>query len=429
MRYKDFRFECTPIPYRKRDWKEYYKYKNRKTPLVGWDREWMKMVRRNFRSENWAVKVTHKPTGTSLYSEYGAGPISRKYRLRLIESLLGMIRDNRRCRQRVGKTTKRFAGVAYQTTGGCFTVTKSINSLAAHPDWHNPLLPKVPRSKYVNYIGVELEFLANAGGPRVDDIAKALKKAGYGRYANVGTDPSCGYEVRCLLPEDNWTVLLTGILATLKGMGFKCDERCGTHVHLDMRNRDIAKVYKNMFFTQTFLRKFLTKERKRNKYCMRNTKAEYDPMERVRYMGINVQSYTKHKTLEVRMHHGTLEMDELGPWISLLLKVINFNSEINKRVLTLKQASSIFNIDEQLATQLKSRLNVLFKKPPAAPAQPVQPEMRFRTTAEFLRQMYGDQPPRTAAYEGLMTMINVPSIPTDAWVISTTINASTEESN
>jgi hypothetical protein len=40
-------------------------------------------------------------------------------------------------------------------------------------------------------------------------------------------------------------------------------------------------------------------------------------------MAINPLSYKKHKTLEVRLHHGCLDSAKLGHWIDLLLAIVN----------------------------------------------------------------------------------------------------------
>lgn len=356
MRFNDFTFTCYPVRPTKTSWQRYYDAIAKKTKTT-YEKAWLKQVRSQIKASAYMVEVKHGPTGWS--EEYAVTVINRND---LRNKMAAKIREIRETHRELKLEEKEFGGAKYVTTGGVFSETQTINKVAKHPGWNDPLRDKRPAGRIVNYIGVEVEFNSINNGPRTDAIAGKLKELNLGKYVTVTTDPSCGYEVRCLLPEKNFLDPLAKILKAIKDMGFPCDERCGTHVHLDMRNRDIAQVYKNMFYTQTFLRKFLTKTRKKNKYCLRNTKAEYDPKERVRYMGINVQSYKKHKTLEIRMHHGTLDINELGPWIDLLLKIVNFNGAINKRVLTLKQAKGIFNIEEPLTDVLSKRLGTLFKR-------------------------------------------------------------------
>lgn len=358
MRFKDFIFQFYPVEIDLAEWRRYYeaKYKRVKTD---YEKQWLRMARKQIKTPMMDAVVTHKPTGTTAKFS-NLIKIDRNFLMEQTRKAIKMNRVNNRTKN---VTSKKFGGVGYAVVGGTFVQNNNIIDLGKHPHWHDPLRIKVPKAKSVNYIGVEIEFNQKANGrDDTNTIAAEFAKRGLGRYVNVTIDGSCGFEVRTLLPENNWIEPLTAILQTIKDLGFPCDHRCGTHVHLDMRNRDIKLVYKNMFLTQTFLRKFLTKDRKRNKFCMRNTKAEYDPKEGRRYLGINTQSYTKHSTLEIRMHHGTLDINELQPWIGLLLKVVNYNKEINKRVLTLKQARGIFNIDEPLTDVLGKRLNTLFKR-------------------------------------------------------------------
>ncbi len=195
-------------------------------------------------------------------------------------------------------------------------------------------------------------------------IADALKSAGLARYVNVTEDGSCGWEVRVLLPEDCYVDVLTNICHVLQNMGFKTNEKCGTHVHFDMRNRDVKMVYTNLFKTQKLLRKFITRNRKHNTYCKMNHKETFDEQLACqdRYYCFNVESFARHKTLEVRMHQGTLDASELTPWINFLLKIVNYQQKVDKEVNTLKQAAAQFSVDKDLGSVLKKRLMSLTTK-------------------------------------------------------------------
>jgi hypothetical protein len=170
-------------------------------------------------------------------------------------------------------------------------------------------------------------------------------------------------------------------------MGFSCNDQCGTHVHFDMRNRDVKVVYQNLFKTQKFLRKFLTRNRKYNMYCKMN---KADTFEKQLSLGdrrhaINVQAFNEHRTIEVRMHQGTLNPDELIPWIKLLIKVTNYQSGLVQSVNTLKQAKKQFDIDEQLAQNLEERiLKVFARAKTAAPDVAATPQQGRGTLINWL---------------------------------------------
>lgn len=356
---KHFEFSFKPWRINRDGWKTYYEVVNKKKAgkRTTFEDEWLKRVRSQLKASECEVTVTHTISGLQTKTTIKTASINRKI---LAEKLISKIRAVRENSRRMEARRKDFGDLPYQTYGGVFGIKESILSLSKHPYFNNAMSVKRPRSKSLNYIGVELEF--NENGIRLDEIASKLQEQGLGRYTCVGRDGSCGVEVRVLLQEENWFEPLSEILKVITGLGFTVDHRCGTHVHLDMRNRDIKRVYKNFFFTQSFLRRFLTKDRKKNTYCKLNTKPEFTADERDRFQGINVQAYHKYQTLEIRMHQGTLKIDELGPWIKMLLRVANYGGEINKKVLTLKQARQQYELDPELSKELAGRLDTMYGK-------------------------------------------------------------------
>jgi hypothetical protein len=359
---KQFSFQVRPWRINRDGWKIYYDVKRMKNKTE-FEKAWLKRVRAQFRHTKMEVEVIHLPTGYKRSMAVN-GTINRK---QLAKDTILALQGQRKLR-RMPKTDrpKNFAGVTYKTYGGSFLEGGQILEIAKMPYWNDPTKPKVPRSKNRTYIGVELEFLDH-GRHQQRDIVEAFRKAELGKFVCVGRDGSCGWEVRVLLPEDDWIKPLENILNVIVGMGFPVDDRCGTHVHLDMRKRDIKRVYRNFFFTQGFLRRLITKSRKRNSYCKMNHNEHYTAEERDRYLGINTQAYNKYGTIEIRMHHGTLDIKELGPWIKLLLRVVNYQGELNKKVLTLKQAKQQYEFDDKLTDELKDRLNFFYKKSTVEP--------------------------------------------------------------
>jgi hypothetical protein len=257
---------------------------------------------------------------------------------------------------------KHFDGASYGVIGGVLDKPNNINEIGKKTTTNDPYAHKIPRHKNKNYIGIELEF-NQINGVSQEAIANKLKDAGVARYINVTTDGSCGWEVRVLLPEDNYIEPLTKIIKVIKDMGHLADHRCGAHVHFDMRNRDVKMVYENLFKTQKFLRKFLTRNRKYNRFCQMNKADTFDKQFSLgdRYYALNVQSYSKHKTIEIRMHQGTLDAQELLPWIKILLRIVNYKTVIPTKVNTLKQARKQFEIDEDLSKMLEQRILTVFR--------------------------------------------------------------------
>lgn len=293
--------------------------------------------------------------------------LDKAKRQEIMKKMQQMVQAHRKNATTLRKETRTFDGAKYTRIGGIMETANSINGLAKMLTTNDPMKTKTPRAVNKNYLGIELEFNdTNPNGYGLREIAAKLKEQGLARYVHVGTDISCGFEVRVLLEEDGFEAPLKKIMDTLVSMGFTAEHNCGTHVHLDMRSRNVKQVYSNMVKTQGFLRKFLTPARKKNKYCKPNKTLSFDEQVEIqrhrddRYYGINAQSYERHRTLEVRMHQGTLDSNVLIPYIKLLTKVINYKGEIKGSVNTLRQARMQYEIDAELNTKLVQRIGTLF---------------------------------------------------------------------
>ncbi len=346
-------------------WTKYYSLKKKKN-LTDFDKFWIKQLRQQLKSSQMKIVGIHLPTKTQLEwivkDDKRAGKVQKK---EYLEQLIKQIKAKRAKTKKVNILHRTFEGANYELVGNVFQKPGLINPLAQKLTINDPFSVKKPRRKD-NYIGIELEFNVKDRANRSTEqknIANALKLAGLARYVDVTEDGSCGWEVRVLLLESEFETHLVKILEVLNGFGFETNEKCGTHIHFDMRNRDVNMVYSNLFKTQKFLRKFLNRGRKFNTYCKMNKAESFDKQAEChdRYYCINVEAYDRHQTLEVRMHQGTLKASELVPWIYLLTKIVNYRTTIDKSVNTLKQATTQFEIEATLAQDLEEKLISVFK--------------------------------------------------------------------
>lgn len=344
----------------KRDIWDFWQKLKQKEKLDDADKYWLQKFRSLLKESEYALIVTHKNTGIKRKWVLKNLKFDRKH---YAKELLKEVISKRQSYKTLTYKSRNFEGANYKLLGGVFPTWDQIKEIAKHVQYNNPHFAKKPRSITKRYIGVELEFNHHPTNPyRTDHIAEKLLEKGLGKYVHVGTDGSCGFEVRVLLDETEFIEPLTKIMDTIKEMGFPCNEQCGTHVHLDMRKRDVKRVYSNFFYTQTFMRKLLAKSRKKNRFCMVNEYEDFDKQSNQgdRYRGINVQSYREHQTLEIRMHQGTLESSELIPWIKLLLQIANYDGKLEKKALTLKQVKEQYQLDDGLTLALQDRLGSLF---------------------------------------------------------------------
>lgn len=356
---KHFKYQIIYCAIEKEDWEKYYAIKKL---AVKNDEEkiFLKEFRQEMRIPFYKVKLTHLKTGvTKTWTVQ-----EKKFNLKAgFDPFVEEIRENRKNKRTVLPTLREYAGAKYQLVGGVFASNKEVLALGPKLTINDPLKTKKPLTKAKKYIGIELEF-NELPGWTIQKIGEHLAKAGLGRYVSVTLDGSCGFEVRVLIQEHELPIL-EKIMRLLTDLGFKTDRNCGTHIHLDMRERPVEIIYKNLFYCQFLLRKFLSKNRKVNHFCIKNEHADFYEQKEFqnnrdhRYFGINTLSYDKHGTIEIRMHQGTLEYSVLEPFIKLLLTIVHHQDKLADKVRTLKQAKTAFNLQEPFFNQLKSRIALM----------------------------------------------------------------------
>ncbi len=199
-------------------------------------------------------------------------------------------------------------------------------------------------SNMMNYLGVEIEFCAPISEEK---MAIQLFKAGFQKYVQLKKDGSLrphdgetGFEFAMLLREGSYKKDLkkvTDFIASIKGQAV--DRRCGLHIHLDMRKRKKDMVFNNLVACQEVLLSLVDPRRYDNEFCrlvnskkfpitFKNTREE-------RYKTINASAFYRHKTLEVRMHEGTVAFDDISNWIDVLVKIVNYKKVMKSNITTL----------------------------------------------------------------------------------------------
>ena len=168
-------------------------------------------------------------------------------------------------------------------------------------------------------------------------IAAWLKK-----QVNIGTDCSIrpendehAIEIRVLVKESELETVLPRIFDVMENAGMSANTSCGTHVHLDMRNRNPELAYSNLFKAQGLMLASQPKARRTNYYCKKNTrselsKSEFDSGER--YSVINTQAYSKLKTIEIRLHAGTVKYEDMKSWIEFLVAIVSKTDKLKSTI-------------------------------------------------------------------------------------------------
>lgn len=231
-----------------------------------------------------------------------------------------------------------------------------------------------PRGKIKKYVGVEIEFVSFYS---LEDCRKILKEHKMNKWCDLvhdgsiegpdGDDPDdenlFGIELRILSTEGDLAKRMPLVQTFLSAVAMQVNESCGLHVHLDMRNRDIETVAKRFLARQYEFTDMVPWQRRESSYCEplqehhlyeerieqlpfdwrtntypRKVTRTFSTQRSNRYSDINVTAYNKHKTIEIRIHEGTLDCAEILNWCKYLICICEGKegyidkSYVNKRI-------------------------------------------------------------------------------------------------
>lgn len=127
------------------------------------------------------------------------------------------------------------------------------------------------------------------------------------------------HELRVLTTEKELREVLNKVNAFLTKAKAEVNETCGLHVHLDMRNRDFKICVKRLLAKQKEMRRLVNKARLTSSYCKPLKKNKLKDGDR--YKDINVSSFEKLGTIEVRIHEGCVSTSEIYNWCKYLVSV------------------------------------------------------------------------------------------------------------
>lgn len=238
-------------------------------------------------------------------------------------------------------------------------------------------LRKIPTTKD-NYVGVEIEFLLKPAIQKT--LVSELIKAGLEYNVHVGRDGSVtdtefqpvyrtvrrdgwtdtvianeskrmtGMEIRVLATEKEIPDVIKKTCKIIKTLGGKVNATCGLHVHLDMRNRDFDKVFNNFYFSQNLLFSTQPLMRKNGTYSkMLKSKNRTGD----RYYGVNRLAYQEHKTLELRMHEGSIDEKEILVWIGSLIRIANLEKKLGRQLKTFKTLEVPKKVEQYFEERIK----------------------------------------------------------------------------
>ena len=152
----------------------------------------------------------------------------------------------------------------------------------------------------------------------------------YDECASMQQITELGIEVRVLCKESELNHVCKLIDDFKMEVNAYVNDSCGMHVHLDMRTRDVRDAYTNLFDNIDTIVGMCDSSRLESTYCKLNTRPTFDEQldKSDRYYAINVESYSKHSTLEVRLHEGCLEGNKIKEYINSLIYIVDQGKQL-----------------------------------------------------------------------------------------------------
>lgn len=256
----------------------------------------------------------------------------------------------------------------YQVTlvGGVHQVKGTMIEALAKIDWSRIRSYRKPTDSE-NNVGVEFEFFCPIDDEKV--LASRFIQAKLARYVRIKTDRSIrpagdttGWEINVVMPESQAATILRRVCDILDDVEADVNPSCGLHVHLDARNRNREMLFNNLVSCQDLLYKLAHPSRMTNQFCQRQNSKDWNNCMTGHYAAISRSSYDQHKTIEVRIHEGTVLFDETWNWVKLLMKIANYNNPISKTVKDLKGFTEFFRDDFDLEKYIRSKVKVVSER-------------------------------------------------------------------
>lgn len=223
-----------------------------------------------------------------------------------------------------------------------------------------------------HHVAVEIEFISK--GDKYT-LAKLLAKVGVENYVTLKDDGSLRaeeeykfcHELCVIAPQKEFKDVLRRVINVLDEAGSRVNKTCGLHVHIDVRNRNKEQVFANLVNAQDILYAMNPNSRltgldengeRRTCYSQKVTTTDFD-VEMAgteRYKGINAKSYSKHKTIEVRIHSGSTNFEKIFNWVCILLAIADKDKVYKTKVSEPELFVKRFDLDDEILAYIKQRI-------------------------------------------------------------------------
>lgn len=279
-----------------------------------------------------------------------------------INKIKDMLSKRRKLLKQDAKEVRQIEGVRYELHGGVRETKNTIAQMFREIGRKRVNSNRKPDASE-NHVGVEIEFISAFSR---EDIAELIIDAKLSKHVRLKTDGSIRasdkkpipLEMCIVAPESKIIPMMEKVCGLLASIEAEANISCGLHVHLDCRNRDRYLLFHNLVVCQDLLFSLVASSRQGNNYCKKQSTTDWNLASNEHYAAINKLSYERHKTIEVRMHHGTVAFPEIKNWITLLMKIANYNEKFKDEEKKLNKLASTLSFDKELSESLTNRIKV-----------------------------------------------------------------------
>lgn len=243
----------------------------------------------------------------------------------------------------------------------------------------------VPDDLFGRWRSIEFELIFNSQ-KELDDFVNFVQDNNYTRFVTIKEDASitqrvaenvtkeivvsfCAGTKEQIQDKYPRTKIVWDICGFLKDRAY-VNNSCGTHVHFDMRSftKEQVEIFGNRLACSVpALKKILPRSRRNNDNChdiinsIDGVGDDFDfGYSDDRYAFVNLQSYNKHKTLEIRGHAGTLNARKILTWIKICERIMSVKKPKHKNYFhSPEELVEYYKFNEDFSRYIKNRYREL----------------------------------------------------------------------
>lgn len=254
--------------------------------------------------------------------------------------------------------------------GGTFLELNKVSKMRKIFEYKKPLTD-------APHVGVEIEFVSKYDKYRLAQLLMDQSVQDFVYLTDDGSLRADGeykytHELAILAPEAMIHMVLERVLKAINFEdGSKVMNRCGLHVHLDMRSRDKGRCFYNLTKAQRILFAMNPRSRtdgvqadgrKDTAYSKRIDLNDLDQALRTqsqngdRYYGINTLALPKHNTIEIRIHSGSTNFKKISNWVKILTSIVNTSERVDVEAAKPETFCNYYGLDVEMLEYIKERI-------------------------------------------------------------------------